>query len=90
MSIAPATEKLLRLDARKLAVWLGGAALVEVLIQLVLGGSPLVVLLAAMTTGLGLCAFVAMGANNLAAWLATAIYESLAVEANVQGDALYE
>lgn len=53
----------------KLAVWLGGAALVAMLIQLALGASPLVVLLAALACGFGLYAFAAMGVYNLGAWL---------------------
>lgn len=70
MKTTPAgRKKLLRLDARTLAVCLEGGVLAAVLIQLTLGGSPQTVLLAAIACSLGLLAFTSLGAYHLGGWL---------------------
>ena len=63
-------KPMLMLDARRLTRVLGFFALLAALIQLVLGASPAVVIIALIAAAAGLYGFVALGAYNLGAWLA--------------------
>ncbi len=63
-------KPMLTLDARRLTRVLGFFALLAALIQLVLGASPAVVIIALIAAAAGLYGFVALGAYNLGAWLA--------------------
>jgi len=70
MGQASNTHGILRLGSGRLVVYLGAAALVAVLVQLLLGVSPPVIMLAIVITVLGLLSFAALGAYNIGSWLA--------------------
>lgn len=59
----------LSLNARRLAAWLGLAAACSLLVQLAIGGSPLIVLLVFLCCAVVLWSFVAIGPYNLGSWL---------------------
>jgi hypothetical protein len=65
------TKKLfLALKGRRLATFLGLAAVAAALVQLIFGASLAVVALAIITAAAGLVGFVTLGAYNLGAWVA--------------------
>jgi len=64
------TRPLLRLRRRRVALYLGMPAVVAIFIQLGIGASPWVVLLATVIVTTGLLAFLKLGAYNLGSWLA--------------------
>ena len=66
----PDTGKpLFALKARRIAMFLGIAAVLAALIQLMLGASPVVTILALTAVFIGLFGFMAMGPYNLGSWV---------------------
>ena len=61
---------MLHLSQYRLVLYLAIAGLVAILVQLILGASPWIVMLATISGTLGLMSFVMFGAYNLGAWLA--------------------
>ena len=64
------TGHILKLNGRLIALYIGAVALVAVLVQLMLGVSLVVIMLAVIIVTLGLLSFAAYGAYNLGSWLA--------------------
>ena len=60
----------LQLSARRMALYLGVPALVALTLQLAMGASFSVVMLATLIGAAGLLAFMSLGAYNAGAWLA--------------------
>jgi hypothetical protein len=63
------TNRLLTLNARRIAMVLGFFALSAIPFQLMLDASPLVVMVCLLAAAVGLIGFVALGAYNLGSWL---------------------
>jgi hypothetical protein len=60
----------MQLNARKMGLYLGVSALVALALQLAMGSSIVLVLLALISVATGLLAFMSLGAYNAGAWLA--------------------
>ncbi len=70
MSNVTSIFPLLRLSSRRLILYFGMPAVAAIFIQLGMGASPWVVLLATVIVTTGLLAFLCLGAYNLGSWLA--------------------
>lgn len=66
----PTGKLLLPLNTASVVFFLGVLVTIAALIQLPLGADPVVLAIAMASTGLGLFAFLALGAYNLGAWVA--------------------
>ena len=70
MNRSASNRWVLQLSARRTALYLGVPALVALVLQLAMGASFPVVLLAALIGAAGFLAFMSLGAYNAGAWLA--------------------
>ncbi len=70
MNPSASNRWVLQLSARRIALYLGVPALVALVLQLAMGASFTVVILAVLIVAVGLLAFMRLGAYNAGAWLA--------------------